>query len=494
MVRFEKNFAQALVAESRQPKRMRARRLRIADLKLGEVRVRLTHSSLGDVDATAEDISLHGVALVVPAAAARRDLVLIGDRVDHLVLSCADGRLYDGTATVRRVNERGAELVLGLEVDSSGIDLSEVYRCGTRVDFAKRWEQASRAAKYEHIVTPFKEWVGSVRTMLEGAQRFLDFEDRTLASEDLRTAQQARQQYLAVIVPDLLARINEARGELAKIVEGFTDEQHAAHRAYSSLHLSPFLKQAPFVRRALEKPLGYAGDYEMMNMLYRDPAEGETLLGKALNFCFTEEPAAQANKNRIDYIGRLIRQALKDHPEGRVRIASLGCGPAREIEALLHSAPSLGARLDIALIDQEDRAIAHCEQTLAPLAARTGARIRFIREGIRNLLSKDRLSQKLGHCALIYSAGLFDYLEDRAFSRILSVLYEALVPGGLVAVGNVASNNPSRWVMEYFAEWFLIHRSPADLLRLSSEIAKTAESVDVDAEATGINLFLRIRR
>ena len=33
-------------------------------------------------------------------------------------------------------------------------------------------------------------------------------------------------------------------------------------------------------------------------MLYRDSAEGDTLFGRALNLCFTQEQAAQANRNR----------------------------------------------------------------------------------------------------------------------------------------------------------------------------------------------------
>jgi extracellular factor (EF) 3-hydroxypalmitic acid methyl ester biosynthesis protein len=278
------------------------------------------------------------------------------------------------------------------------------------------------------------------------------------------------------------------------LVSGLTAEQHSDHRAYCTTQLSQFLKQSPFLRRALEKPLGYAGDYEMMNMLYRDPAEGETLLGKALNLCFTDEPAAQANKNRIAYLGRLIRRTLEQRPDGRVRIASLGCGPAREIETLLAESPELGQRLEIALIDQEERAIAYCERTLAPLAAQTGARIQFIREGLRSLLTKDCLSEKLGHCGLIYSAGLFDYLDDRLFSRIIGVLYEALDDGGDVVIGNVAAHNPSRWIMEYFAEWFLIHRTPEQLRALAAGLTPSPSLLHVEAEPTGINLFLHVHR
>jgi extracellular factor (EF) 3-hydroxypalmitic acid methyl ester biosynthesis protein len=297
-----------------------------------------------------------------------------------------------------------------------------------------------------------------------------------------------------VVAPELNAGIDQARHRLAQLVGNLEPEQHAAYRAFCATQLNPYLKQSPFLRRALEKPLGYAGDYEMMNMLYRDPLEGDSLLGKALNVCFTEEPAAQANKNRIEYIGGLIRNAVARARVERVRIASLGCGPAREIESLLVHSPELGARLDIALIDQEERAIAHCERTLAPLAAQTGARVHFIRESLRTLLTRDSLSQKLGQRELIYSAGLFDYLDDRVFRRILGVLYEGLAMGGLLAVGNVAAHNPSRWLMEYFAGWFLIHRTPEQLRELGSALAPEPTTVTVDAEPTGVNLFLHVRR
>jgi extracellular factor (EF) 3-hydroxypalmitic acid methyl ester biosynthesis protein len=336
--------------------------------------------------------------------------------------------------------------------------------------------------------------VHELRVVLAATQEFLENEERALRDEDRETAAIARNEYLQVVAPELKGGLEEARRTLTALVESLTPEQHAAYRAYCASQLNPYLKQSPFLRRALEKPLGYAGDYEMMNMLYREPAEGETLLGRALNLCFTDEPAAQANKNRIQYIGRLIRQAVaRTAPGGRTRIASLGCGPAREIETLLKTEPELGARLEIALIDQEERAIAHCERTLAPLAASTGARVHFIRESLRTLLTRDSLAQKLGQRELIYSAGLFDYLDDRLFRRILGVLYTGLCDGGRLVIGNVAAHNPSRWIMEYFAGWFLIHRSAAELLELAGELPQDARR-EVDAEPSGVNLFLHIYR
>jgi SAM-dependent methyltransferase len=179
---------------------------------------------------------------------------------------------------------------------------------------------------------------------------------------------------------------------------------------------------------------------------------------------------------------------------GRARLASVGCGPAAEIGHLLRTHPEVGPHLEVALIDQEERSIAYCERTLSPLARDTGARIHFIRDSIRRLLGARKLSETLGERDLVYSAGLFDYLNDRTFTALAGSLYDALVPGGLLAIGNVAAENPSRWMMEYISEWFLIHRSRADLAAFGQALTPAPRAVQVDSEPLGVNLFLLVRR
>jgi hypothetical protein len=123
----------------------------------------------------------------------------------------------------------------------------------------------------------------------------------------------------AVLQSYLQRCIDEMRGSLALLPETLDLDTHTKRKAVCAELLHSFLKESPFLRRALEKPLGYAGDFEMMNMLYRDPWEGKTALGRALNVCFTNEPAAIANKNRIAYLGELIcKKALN---KDRIRIA-----------------------------------------------------------------------------------------------------------------------------------------------------------------------------
>lgn len=87
MVRVEDDGSGHTAGESPGPRRMRARRLRMSDLKLDEVRARLRHRLLGELDGVVEDVSLHGMAVVVPGGAHYRDLVTTGDRIDDLAIS-----------------------------------------------------------------------------------------------------------------------------------------------------------------------------------------------------------------------------------------------------------------------------------------------------------------------------------------------------------------------------------------------------------------------
>lgn len=476
----------------RDEQRLRARRIRVDTPPLGPVRATAEHDGLGTFEAKVEDISLAGLAMVLQASPLRSGLV-VGDRLERLRIELAGRTLYDGTAIVRHVTQREADLVVGVDLESNGVDLGEIYRWGARCSFADRWRVVDDGARLTHIAPAFRAWVANLRCYLEMTRTFLLTEERSIAGEDRLSREQVTDHYLQEAAPRMIARMAEASTELAALVSHLSPDQHSSHRAYCRAQLGNLFSEAPFMRRASEKPLGYAGDYEMMNMLYRHHAEGESLFAKVLNLYATHEAAARANINRITYLGEKIRAIIATARRPRVRIASIGCGPAREIAAILEDSPALGPRLEVALIDQEERSIAYCERTLAPLALRTGARVRFIRASIRRLLTAKNLRQALGEQEFIYSAGLFDYLNDRSFRGLLGGLYQALVPSGLIAVGNVSTANPSRWAMEYFSEWFLIHRSPDELCALGQTLDPVPARVEVDAEPLGVNLFLLIR-
>ena len=52
---------------------------------------------------------------------------------------------------------------------------------------------------------------------------------------------------------------------------------------YAQQYLNPYLTHSPFFKRSYEKPLGYAGDYEMVNMMFNHPYKGKGIFGKLMN-------------------------------------------------------------------------------------------------------------------------------------------------------------------------------------------------------------------
>jgi extracellular factor (EF) 3-hydroxypalmitic acid methyl ester biosynthesis protein len=416
-------------------------------------------------------------------------LVSEGDRLEGVRILCREALLYEGEALVRHAAGPENGMLLGIELLAKAADLSLLYRLAARHGFSARMD-AALGPRGEPVPDGFKVWANDQRLALEGLKTFLDSEERALEGLDLLTRRQTLAAYLEEAGPRVIARMNQASSELTLWASGLRPEQHAACRSYYKGQLHPLILHSPFMRRAFAKPLGYAGDYEMMNMLYRDHAEGDSLFAQALNLYATQEGAARANINRIAYLGARIREAVGEGVSARV--VSIGCGPAREIGSLLEREPALGRHLDVALIDQEERVLAYCESTLSPLAARTGARIRFIRESVRRLVGARGLKAALGERDLIYSAGLFDYLDRKSFAALLGGLYEALAPGGHLCVGNVGSHNPTRYAMEYLLDWFLIHRGPDELEGFARELDPLPRRFEIDAEPSGINLFLRI--
>ena len=71
----------------------------------------------------------------------------------------------------------------------------------------------------------------------------------------------------------------------------------SAHQALVKRLLHPLILCSPFMHRIYFKPLGYAGDYEMVNMILRDPHEGGSLFAKLLNVFILGQVPGEAHRN-----------------------------------------------------------------------------------------------------------------------------------------------------------------------------------------------------
>ena len=226
------------------------------------------------------------------------------------------------------------------------------------------------------------------------------------------------------------------------------------------------------------KPLGYAGDFQLIDMIYTYyQSSHETY--KRWDRYFHYNAATRAVRNRKDFFKTQLLQQVSGRKKP-LHLLNVASGPARDLYELYGEVNA--DMLVTTCVDIDADAIAFASELCSPYAEQ----ISFHQKNILRFSSAEKYD-------VIWSAGLFDYFEDRLFVMALKRLLTMLRPGGEILIGNFSEHNPSRGYMELFGEWFLIHRSREELISLSLQAGVQPELISVVQEPLGINLFLKIK-
>lgn len=237
-------------------------------------------------------------------------------------------------------------------------------------------------------------------------------------------------------------------------------------------HSDAFRSTATMQGYAFLKPHGYAGDFEMIERIYNRAMCGLPHLANWERY-FHASAAANAVRNRGSILSDLVARF------GPRNLLSVGAGPALDIAAAVTKNECVRR---VVLVDNDANAIARAKTNLT---ARTGdlPSVELYNRNALRLRPRDKFD-------LIWSAGLFDYFSNKAFVFALSRLRDALASGGAVVLGNFSHDNSSRAYMEAVGEWYLTHRSAAELLELGHAAGFPRARLEVFADETGTNLFL----
>lgn len=231
--------------------------------------------------------------------------------------------------------------------------------------------------------------------------------------------------------------------------------------------LFTLLQQDPLTSRAFLKPRGYAGDAEMLDLVYAIedsetvPAlEHSSEFGKHIYQATANLAAARAVRSRrwiiVDQLNDLTERMAGPH------VLSLACGHLREAR---HCAALLQGRFGrFVAADQDSESLAVVRREVGVFGVET------VETSVRAILKGQAT---LGSFDFIYASGLYDYLSQKVAQKLTEHLFAMLNPGGRLLLANFLPTSTSSAFMEAYMDWWLIYRTKAEMFGLLTTLPES---------------------
>jgi len=391
-----------------------------------------------------------------------------GSVIDLVITLNNEKLLYDGIGQIRWAEtDSNGDSLIGISFATKILDrglvkaLDTISLLGDEV-FRKKHDLSTLPSEYREFIFNYRNFLRELKSNLD------DLEEK-MRLESYESRESHIYAFENILLPRLVAEINNHNHQLDKIASKIKDKKtrKIAIDVFQK-EVASFITPAPFTYRALKKPLGHSGDYEMMNQIYRNQAEGQSLFEKVIHKAGVNESSSLSVRFRRKFLKQKIKDLLRTRDV--VKIASIACGPAKEIVDLI---PELTeeetTKITFVLVDQELEALLNAKREILSqcLLHQKSINIEFAPQDIRGIIEgslPEALSQ--GNFDLIYSAGLFDYLLE-APAKLLSMnLLELIKQGGKLLIGNFHPDNPTKTISEFSVNWKLYHRSEEEMLKL----------------------------
>jgi chemotaxis methyl-accepting protein methylase len=196
--------------------------------------------------------------------------------------------------------------------------------------------------------------------------------------------------------------------------------------------------------------------------------------------------ASSATRERKEDIKKFLLNFLKQHRNKRdIQIMNLASGPAREIkESLDVLTDNSFPKVTFDCYDFDHRALDYARQLLNNIP-----NVNFIQKNaIRIGLKKDIKQEIPQEYDLIYSMGLFDYLDEKIATRLIANLRKCLKKDGVIIIGNFGEkySNSSAGLMEWATEWYLIYRTDYELRRIFTNAGFSANALEITSQPSKV--------
>jgi hypothetical protein len=162
---------------------------------------------------------------------------------------------------------------------------------------------------------------------------------------------------------ELTEFLDTAYAQLADLDRALTQEEHRSCVAYHRALVQPFFLQTRFVRRSVDKPLGYPGDYGLVEILFDNKSDGDSPLSRLLSSYALNCGPARAHRSRMSWVHGYLHDRTQRTPERQLHVLSFACGPERILREFV------AGTCAITLCDFDSRALSYCQHKFKQLRA-----------------------------------------------------------------------------------------------------------------------------
>lgn len=242
-----------------------------------------------------------------------------------------------------------------------------------------------------------------------------------------------------------------------------------------------------YLKWSLGKPRGYAGDYKIIDCIYLNDPKTEGIERLYDNY-FQMSSISVAVRNRKEDFKKMILEEVEKSTSNVVKIMDLASGPCRDVVELI-AHPSIAER----------RFIFHCYENdpeaieYATNLLNGDERVSFFKHNAVRLALKKEIEQSIEHnYDIIFSTGLFDYLDYNVSVRLVSNLKRLLKPGGRLLISDVRDkfSNPSIYFMEWVADWSLLYRDDDNFRNIFLNAGFSPEDLSFGYEQQGVMQYI----
>lgn len=419
-----------------------------------------------------KDISGSGSGAAAPLLDAEALLANV-NRVGVLRLVQHGQEIFRARARQARASKLDGSVFCGFALEADRFDLAELQRLNARaLARAPLDAAATRAApsEYKAFCADVIAFIADYLDLIE--RKFAPIENQLAAREldeiaiDLCTSAAPGWRALVERGNDLVIPIQRIKRE------------RLVYKALTETVITRLLLEGEGWSRTYRKPMGYPGDFRIMNYIYDGVPIGDTLKARFLHLLSLV--GAEPVRTRMVRLAELVVDAVADRPRDEaLDILSIGAGPARETGLILDAAPDRHWRFT--LVDQEGEALEDATYRFARARRGRAAVCSALHASFKEMLDPSPLAAQYGDKTVIYSSGLIDYLNPLLAQRFVTRLYQFLKPGGSIIIGNVNDKRSGMmWPSEYLVDWTLFFRSREEMKAMASGVPDAEVSIHTD--------------